>query len=145
GAAIFAIPGPPPPYHPGPARPVPGPKELASRPAAADALKRANIPAGLLKLVGGGDAARVPPEFVGILGDSRFRLPKVGPNAYLAQDRQGKFLAVPNADTVALFDARTGELVRTLTGTGRMQAVAFSPDGKSLAGGNRDGDHTVKV
>src|SRR5262249_21620864 len=36
-----------------------------------------------------------------------------------------------------VFDARTGELLRTLTGhTGRVFAVAFSPDGKFLAGGN---------
>src|SRR5262249_15120037 len=37
---------------------------------------------------------------------------------------------------VAVFDARTGELVRKLTGTDRMLAVAISPDGKFVAGGN---------
>src|SRR5262249_61900571 len=115
---------------------VPAPKELASRPAAADALKRENIPATLLHLVGNGDPARVPPEVVGVLGDARFRMPKQRETAWVAQDREGKWLAVPHSDSVTVFDARTGELVRTLTGTGRMFGVAFSPDGAFLAGGN---------
>jgi WD40 repeat protein len=73
-----------------------------------------------------------------VLGDYRFRLPKAGVSSWMALDREGKFLAVPNVDAVALFDARTGELVRILIGgSGRMYAVAFSPDGKFLAGGNR--------
>jgi WD40 repeat protein len=147
--SVLRIPSPPPPYNPGPARPVPSAKALARRPAAADALKRANIPAGLLKLAGNGYPARVPPEVVAILGDARFRLPKVGRSSWMAQDRAGKFLAVPNADVVAVFDARTGKLVRTLTGqTDRVYAVAFSPDGKFLAGGNWTGEKkgsTVKV
>src|SRR5262249_21620046 len=109
--------------------------------AAADALKRENIPASLLKLAGGGEPARVPPEVVAILGDARFCLPKVGRSIWMAQDREGKFLAVPVEDVVAIFDARTGELLRTLTGhVGRVFAVAFSPDGKFLAGGNLDLD-----
>jgi serine/threonine protein kinase len=97
------------------------------------ALKRENIHPSLLALAGGGDPDQAPPELVAMLGDGRFRLPKAGLNAYMAQDREGKFLAVPNADSVALFDSRTGELVRTLAGTGRMFAVAFSPDGKPRA------------
>ncbi len=142
---IIRLPAPPLPYDPGPARPVPDPKELASRPAAADALKRENIPKDLLMRAGDGDPGRVPPEVVAILGDARFRLPKAGQNSWIAQDREGKFLAVPNADTVAVFDTKTGGLVRTLTGTGRLYAVAFSPDGKSLAGCGWDGDRTVMV
>jgi serine/threonine protein kinase/formylglycine-generating enzyme required for sulfatase activity/WD40 repeat protein len=71
-----------------------------------------------------------------ILGDDRFFLPKAGDNSFMASDRDGKWLAVPIADAVALFDARTGKLVRTLAGTDRMFAVAISPDGKSVAGGN---------
>ncbi len=67
----------------------------------------------------------------------RFRLPKTGLQSWMAQDRDGKLLAVPNNDTVVIFDARTGELVHTLTEvTHRMYAVAFSPDGKFLAGAN---------
>src|SRR5262249_9807388 len=55
----------------------------------------------------------------------------------MRQDRAGKWLAVPSGEAVALFDARTGELVHTLTGhSDRVHAVAFSPDGRYLAGGN---------
>src|SRR5262249_39157133 len=148
---LLRIPTPPPPYNPGPARPVPSAKEVASRPVAADALKREDIPPGLLKLAGGGDPARVPPEVVAILGDARFRLPRAGRNSEMAQDREGKWLAVPNGDVVAVFDARTGELWRTLTGhSDRVHAVAFSPDGRFLAAGNlnqapKDRPYVVKV
>jgi WD40 repeat protein len=142
---VLRLPDLPTPYDPGPARPTPDPNELASRPAAADALKRADVPTGLLKLAGNGDPARVPPEVVAVLGDPRFRLP-TGDNSAITTDREGKWLAVANRDTVAVFDARTGELVRTLTGhNGRVNAIAFSPDAKFLAGGNCNGDHTMKV
>ncbi len=130
---VFRIPDGAPPYDPGPPRPVPDPKELAARPAAADALKREDIPAFELKRLGDGDPDRVPPEVVAVLGDGRFALPRRGQNAFLAQDRAGKWLAVPNADSFALFDARTGERVRVLTDGGRAFGVAFSPDGKLLA------------
>src|SRR5262249_24408385 len=55
----------------------------------------------------------------------------------MRQDRAGKWLAVPSGQAVALFDARTGDMVHTLTGhSDRVHAVAFSPDGRYLAGGN---------
>jgi formylglycine-generating enzyme required for sulfatase activity/tetratricopeptide (TPR) repeat protein len=67
----------------------------------------------------------------------RFRLPRTGPHSEMRQDRAGKWLAVPNGQAVALFDARTGELAHTLTGhSDRVHTVAFSPDGRYLAGGN---------
>ncbi len=84
----------------------------------------------------------------GAANNSAFRLPGVGkPNSWMAQDRQGKWLAIPTGNDVAVFDARTGERVRTLTGhTGRVYTIAFSPDGKFLAGGNWAGKaSTVKV
>jgi WD40 repeat protein len=53
----------------------------------------------------------------------------------MRQDARASGWPSRNGQTVALFDARTGELVRTLTGhTDRVHAVAFSPDGRSLAG-----------
>jgi WD40 repeat protein len=84
----------------------------------------------------------------GAANNAAFRLPGMGrPNSWMAQDREGKWLAIPTADKVAVFDARTGELLRTLTGhTGRVYAIAFSPDGKFLAGANWAGNaSTVKV
>jgi formylglycine-generating enzyme required for sulfatase activity/WD40 repeat protein len=96
------------------------------------------------------DVAALLAQAEGAVGNDAFRLPGVArPNAFMAQDRECKWLAVPTADKVAVFDARTGELRRTLTGhTDRVFAVAFSPDGKSLAAGNLPGAgkaSTVKV
>jgi WD40 repeat protein/tRNA A-37 threonylcarbamoyl transferase component Bud32 len=46
--------------------------------------------------------------------------------------------------TVKLFDAATGQLIRTLTGhTDQVWSVAFRPDGRRIASGS--GDRTVKV
>src|SRR5262249_6333918 len=106
----------------------------AARPAAADALKPADV-AGL-------------PGQVALLGDSRFRFPGGALHSEMRQDPEGKWLAVPDGETVALFDARTGELVRTLAGhTDRVHAVAFSPDGRSLAAGNlaSSGPYVIKI
>ncbi len=73
----------------------------------------------------------------GTRSSAPFRLPGVGrPNGWMKQDREGKWLAVPTAEEVAIFDARTGALVRTLTGhTDWVYSIAFSPDGRFLAGG----------
>jgi serine/threonine protein kinase/formylglycine-generating enzyme required for sulfatase activity len=84
----------------------------------------------------------------GAAGNDAFRLPGGGgQSSWMAQDREGRWLAVPMADKVAVFDTRTGELVRTLIGhTGRVFALAFSPDGKFLAGGNTSTQKsTIKV
>ena len=43
-------------------------------------------------------------------------------------------------DTVRLWDAETGEHIRTLTGhTDGVNSVAFSPDGSTLTTGSSDG------
>jgi WD40 repeat protein len=102
----------------------------------------------------------VPPEVVAILGDARFRLPEVGLSSWMAKDPEGKWLAVPNSNLVAVFDARSGELMRTLSGRpgradgpdGRVFCTAFSPDGKFLAAGvcagswkDKDRTSSIKV
>ncbi|HYT87091.1 MAG TPA: protein kinase [Gemmataceae bacterium] len=64
-----------------------------------------------------------------------------GGHAHLAYSRDGKLLAAtaPNS-TVRLWDATTGELLRTFTGhTEAVARVAFAPDGKRLATASHDG------
>jgi WD40 repeat protein len=115
--------------------PLPGWKpptveELAARPSPLDGRKWA-APAGSFPETA---------EIVAVLGESRFRLPKAALNSWLTQDRDGKFLAASNGDTVAVFDAKSGQLIRTLIGTDRIYNVAISPDGEHLAAGNWQGE-----
>src|SRR5260370_1337773 len=84
------FPPPPPAYTFEPARKLPDAAELAKRPSPIDALKQDSLPPGV----------------AAVLGDTRFRLPKTGPSSWMVHDREGKFLAVPNVDGVALFDLR---------------------------------------
>jgi WD40 repeat protein/serine/threonine protein kinase len=103
-------------------------------PAAPLELRRENIPPALLALAGGGDPARAPPELAGVLGDGRFLFPRVGSTAWMDQSPDGKVLAVPLDEDVALFEAQTGAYARSLKGPGgRVVAVTFSRDGHSLA------------
>ena len=81
----------------------------------------------------------MPPEVVAVLGDPQFALPRRGSNSFMAQDRAGKYLAVPNVGAVVLFDPRTGAVIRTLPDEGRAYSVAFSPDGKTLVSANNQG------
>jgi len=124
--------------------------ELAKLPSPLDGRKRGDIPKGLLALAGNGDPDQAPPELVAVLGDERFRLPHDGKVTRMDRSPDGSLLALSCGQTVVLFDARSGEYRRTLTGLGaRVFTVAFSPDGKSLAAGCRpDGqvrDYRVMV
>ena len=48
--------------------------------------------------------------------------------------------------TIKIWDAESGKLLRTLSGhTGRIESLAFSPDGKMLAIGGGGGDSSVKL
>jgi WD40 repeat protein len=105
-------------------------EELAKRPSPLDEIKRDSMELP-------GDA---PPEMVAYLGDlARFPVPERTNSHWMAQTRDGRLLAVPCANNILLFDARTGMLIRTLTGhTSEAYRPAFSPDGKRLASGSED-------
>jgi WD40 repeat protein/serine/threonine protein kinase len=107
-------------------------------------LKRDQIPPDLLARAGGGDAQMAPPELAAILGDRHFLMPRAGRSSWMDQSPDGRLLAVPCGDAVILFDADKGLYLRSLMGhNGKVYTVAFSPDGKQLAGGNWDGDNTI--
>src|SRR5262249_22070822 len=103
-------------------------------------LRREDIPPTLLTLAGGGDPAQAPPELVAVLGDGRFLFPRIGQMSWMEQSPDGKLLAVPLDEDVALFEGSTGTYQRTLKGPGgRVFQVAFSRDNQLLAAGTRNG------
>jgi WD40 repeat protein len=132
---LLRVPEPPTPYVPGPARPLPDAAELAKRPAPADALKRADVPAPLLAHAGGGDPAAAPPELVAVLGEpAPFWVPVNTDPAHLTLGPDGATLAAAAADGVFLFDARTGARLRSLpAGSAGTSRPVFTTDGKRLA------------
>jgi WD40 repeat protein/tRNA A-37 threonylcarbamoyl transferase component Bud32 len=105
--------------------------------AAFDALKREDIPPSLLALAGSGDPAQAPPELVAMLGDGRFALPRRELTYEMTQSPDGRLLALPWGYSVLLYDAKTGDLLRMLTGhTDRATCGSFSPDSKHFACGS---------
>jgi WD40 repeat protein len=61
-------------------------------------------------------------------------------SAGLAWSPDSKHIAcLTKADNVAIHEAATGKVVRTLTGLASVSAMAYSPDGKLLAGGSESG------
>jgi hypothetical protein len=101
--------------------------ELAKRPSPLDALKREAMEL----------PEDAPPELLAVLGDpARFPSPERTDKHWMAQTDDGRLLAVPCGRNILLFEARTGRLLRTLTGhTNQAYRPAFSPDGKRLAAG----------
>jgi serine/threonine protein kinase/WD40 repeat protein len=93
-----------------------------------------------------GGADRVPPELVAVLDGSPARLPRAGRTSWFAQDRDGKWLAVPCETEVVLFDARTMARAKILGAAGdRVYRVDFSPDGKRLAVASWSGEDGATV
>jgi WD40 repeat protein len=129
--SVLKVPQPPPPYDPAPTK-LPEAVELAGRPSAADRLRRADVPADLLKQAGGGDPARAPAELVAVLGGKDRHAREV----YGMTIRpDGQELASCSADgTLKLWELGTGRCRRTVKANqGACRGVAFSPDGKLLA------------
>jgi WD40 repeat protein len=65
----------------------------------------------------------------------------------LAYRADGKVLASGNKDqTITLWDTQTWEPKAVFTGNkGRIESIAFSPDGKILANGGGGGDTSIKL
>jgi serine/threonine protein kinase len=124
---------------------VPSPEELARQPAAADALRRQDLPEELLEQVVR-DAQGDLPELVAILGAEKLMGKHAPPGAHLALaiSPDGRTLAAAGPDRVVrLWDLATGKVRLELTDPrSRAQglcSMAFSPDGKVLATGHRQG------
>jgi WD40 repeat protein len=114
--------------------PVPTPEQLAARPAAADALRREDIPPAVLAAAGRGDPADAPKELVAVLGGPSFRhqrypvVIRPSPDGTLLVTREDLQSAL------VVWDAATGQGRFSLNASGGNKGeFAFSPDGKFLA------------
>jgi WD40 repeat protein len=115
------------------AAPVPTPEALARCSSPFDALDARDLPQDVTSRLFA-RANRALPELVALFEGNPTRLPRPGRTSWFAQDRQGKWLAVPCENEVVLFDATTLRPERILgPAAARVYQAAFSPDGKRLA------------
>jgi serine/threonine protein kinase/WD40 repeat protein len=121
---------------------VPTPEELARQPAAADALRRQDIPEEILEQVVR-DAQGDLPELVAILGVEKVEGKDGGQHLALAISPDTKTLAAAGPDRVVrLWDLATGKVRLELTDARSREGLccmAYSPDGKVLATGHEKG------
>src|SRR5262249_17630065 len=135
--ATDLAPGQPQPWKP---RPPLTADELANVPDPLDGMRRDGLPASLLTTIIGDANDAVPEERVGGLGDGPFRLPRQESTHWPTQSADGRLLALPCGQTVVLYDAPTGAVVRILKGhTANTYLGDFSADGKRFACGSMNG------
>jgi WD40 repeat protein/serine/threonine protein kinase len=126
--------------------PLPAPADLAKRPAAADALKRADIPDELVRMAGDGDQDKAPPELVAVFGEDRHLKGDLRNQVNaVAISPDGRILAFGGIGAVIRrIDLETGTQRRELrweqrSGGQRVHTLAFSPDSELLACGEDNG------